>query len=173
MYFFHQSWSWIIYNWGKIANKKCSRIRPRRTLNCWISGISPCTVWVLQAAALTTVLVNRVWTLYKYCVCLTYWVLTFSFFLLPLLFLAIGNVQHSSSTAKGRNLSAEAYPAVLQPFLGQKGKKGLAHPSLPVHVRNAVLAAALFPEFLKELAALAQEHSVLCYKILGDFEDYY
>jgi hypothetical protein len=34
-----------------------------------------------------------------------------------------------------------------------------------------MLAAALFPEFLKELAALAQEHSILCYKILGDFED--
>ncbi|NXB21332.1 F16A1 protein, partial [Rhagologus leucostigma] len=83
-----------------------------------------------------------------------------------------GNVQHISNAGKGRNLS-EAYPAVLQPFLGQKGKKGLAHPSLPAHVRNAVLAAALFPEFLKELAALAQEHSILCYKILGDFEDYY
>ncbi|NWX75502.1 F16A1 protein, partial [Alca torda] len=83
-----------------------------------------------------------------------------------------GNVQHSSNAGKGRNLS-EAYPAVLQPFLGQRGKKGLAHPGLPAHVRNAVLAAALFPEFLKELAALAQEHSILCYKILGDFEDYY
>ncbi|PKU45892.1 hypothetical protein llap_3774 [Limosa lapponica baueri] len=83
-----------------------------------------------------------------------------------------GNVQHSGNAGKGRNLS-EAYPAVLQPFLGQKGKRGLAHPGLPAHVRNAVLAAALFPEFLKELAALAQEHSILCYKILGDFEDYY
>lgn len=93
------------------------------------------------------------------------------FFPLPLL-LSLGNVQHISNAGKGRNLS-EAYPAVLQPFLGQKGKKGLAHPSLPAHVRNAVLAAALFPEFLKELAALAQEHSILCYKILGDFEDYY
>ncbi|XP_010150597.1 PREDICTED: protein FAM160A1 [Eurypyga helias] len=86
--------------------------------------------------------------------------------------LTTGNVQHSSSGGKGRNLS-DAYPALLQPFLGQKEKKGLAHPGLPAHVRNAVLAAALFPEFLKELAALAQEHSILCYKILGDFEDYY
>ncbi|NWV00527.1 F16A1 protein, partial [Upupa epops] len=83
-----------------------------------------------------------------------------------------GKVQRSSNAGKGRNTS-DAYPAVLKPFLGQKGKKGLAHPGLPAHVRNAVLAAALFPEFLKELAALAQEHSVLCYKILGDFEDYY
>ncbi|NWU70146.1 F16A1 protein, partial [Pterocles burchelli] len=83
-----------------------------------------------------------------------------------------GNAQHSSNVGKGRNLS-EAYPAILQPFLAQKGKKSLAHPGLPAHVRNAVLAAALFPEFLKELAALAQEHSILCYKILGDFEDYY
>ncbi|NWJ09041.1 F16A1 protein, partial [Crypturellus undulatus] len=83
-----------------------------------------------------------------------------------------GNVQHETSAGKGRSLS-DASPAVLQPFLGQKGKKGLALPSLPAHVRNAVLAAALFPEFLKELAALAQEHSILCYKILGDLEDYY
>ncbi|XP_061848795.1 FHF complex subunit HOOK-interacting protein 1A [Colius striatus] len=83
-----------------------------------------------------------------------------------------GNVQHSSNAGRGRNLS-EACPAVLQPFLGQRGKKGLAQPGLPAHVRNAVLAAALFPEFLKELAALAQEHSILCYKLLGDFEDYY
>ncbi|NXR09483.1 F16A1 protein, partial [Semnornis frantzii] len=86
--------------------------------------------------------------------------------------LSKGNVQHSSNPGKGRNLF-EGYPAVFQPFLGQKGKKSLAHPSLPAHVKNAVLAAALFPEFLKELAALAQEHSILCYKILGDFEDYY
>lgn len=62
---------------------------------------------------------------------------------------------------------------MLQPFLGHKGKRSLAHPNLPVHVRNAVLAAALFPEFLKELAALAQEHSILYYKVPGDFEDYY
>lgn len=34
-----------------------------------------------------------------------------------------------------------------------------------------MLAAALFPEFLKELAALAQEHSILCCQVLGDFDD--
>ncbi|KAM8939085.1 FHF complex subunit HOOK-interacting protein 1A [Pelodytes ibericus] len=33
----------------------------------------------------------------------------------------------------------------------------------PDNIRNAVLAAVLFPEFLKELAALAQEHSILYY----------
>ncbi|XP_067407999.1 FHF complex subunit HOOK-interacting protein 1A [Emydura macquarii macquarii] len=82
------------------------------------------------------------------------------------------NVQHNSSTGKGRNLS-EASQTLLQPFLGHKAKKVTALPGIPVHVRNAILAAALFPEFLKELAALAQEHSILCYKILGDFEDYY
>uniref|UniRef100_A0A8C8VDS7 Family with sequence similarity 160 member A1 n=1 Tax=Pelusios castaneus TaxID=367368 RepID=A0A8C8VDS7_9SAUR len=82
------------------------------------------------------------------------------------------NVHHSSSTEKGRNLS-EASQTLLQPFLVHKAKKVTALPGVPVHVRNAVLAAALFPEFLKELAALAQEHSILCYKILGDFEDYY
>lgn len=46
-----------------------------------------------------------------------------------------------------------------------------APPSLPPPVRNAMLAAALFPEFLKELAALAQEHSILCCRVLGDLED--
>ncbi|KAM4709633.1 FHF complex subunit HOOK-interacting protein 1A [Discoglossus pictus] len=35
------------------------------------------------------------------------------------------------------------------------------------YTRNSILAAVLFPEFLKELAALAQEHSVLYY-MTGD-----
>ncbi|KAM3937913.1 FHF complex subunit HOOK-interacting protein 1A [Leptodactylus fuscus] len=39
--------------------------------------------------------------------------------------------------------------------------------TVAVHTRNALLAAAIFPEFLKELAALAQQHSVLYY-VLGD-----
>ncbi|KAE8630184.1 hypothetical protein XENTR_v10000720 [Xenopus tropicalis] len=48
----------------------------------------------------------------------------------------------------------------------QKAKEHRANPLLPLsgeskHIQNAMLAAALFPEFLKELAALAQEHSVL------------
>ncbi|XP_010211406.1 PREDICTED: protein FAM160A1 [Tinamus guttatus] len=42
-----------------------------------------------------------------------------------------------------------------------------------VQHESSTSKAALFPEFLKELAALAQEHSILCYKILGDLEDYY
>ncbi|XP_031230089.1 protein FAM160A1 [Mastomys coucha] len=62
-------------------------------------------------------------------------------------------------------------PRVLQPFLGNRAKVTRAPPNLPLPVKNTMLAAALFPEFLKELAALAQEHSILCYKILGDFED--
>lgn len=62
-------------------------------------------------------------------------------------------------------------PRVLQPFLGNRAQMTRAPPNLPLPVKNTMLAAALFPEFLKELAALAQEHSILCYKILGDFED--
>lgn len=62
-------------------------------------------------------------------------------------------------------------PRVLQPFLGNRARVAGAPPNLPLPVKNTMLAAALFPEFLKELAALAQEHSILCYKILGDFED--
>lgn len=62
-------------------------------------------------------------------------------------------------------------PHVLQPFLGNRAQMTRAPPNLPLPVKNTMLAAALFPEFLKELAALAQEHSILCYKILGDLED--
>ncbi|EMP24907.1 hypothetical protein UY3_17977 [Chelonia mydas] len=87
-------------------------------------------------------------------------------------FLALENIQHNSSTGKGRNLS-EASQTLLQPFLGHRAKRVTALPGIPLPVRNSVLAAALFPEFLKELAALAQEHSILGYKIRGDVEDYY
>ncbi|XP_077156206.1 FHF complex subunit HOOK-interacting protein 1A isoform X1 [Paroedura picta] len=82
------------------------------------------------------------------------------------------HTRHTTNMGKGRNLS-EASQAILQPFLGSKGKRGATLPNIPSPVRNAILAAALFPEFLKELAALAQEHSILCCKVFGDFEDYY
>ncbi|XP_069834783.1 FHF complex subunit HOOK-interacting protein 1A [Dendropsophus ebraccatus] len=39
--------------------------------------------------------------------------------------------------------------------------------TVSTRTRNALLAAAIFPEFLKELAALAQQHSVLYY-VIGD-----
>ncbi|KAM9677792.1 FHF complex subunit HOOK-interacting protein 1A isoform 1-T3 [Trichechus inunguis] len=79
-------------------------------------------------------------------------------------------IQNASWTDTGRNLLDDP-PRVLQPFLTNRAKVAGAPPNLPLPVRNTMLAAALFPEFLKELAALAQEHSILCYKILGDFED--
>ncbi|XP_048189616.1 FHF complex subunit HOOK interacting protein 1A [Perognathus longimembris pacificus] len=79
-------------------------------------------------------------------------------------------VQEASRTGSGKNL-LDGPPRVLQPFLTNRAKVAGAPPNLPLPVRNTMLAAALFPEFLKELAALAQEHSILCYKILGDFED--
>nr|XP_056711856.1 FHF complex subunit HOOK-interacting protein 1A [Euleptes europaea] len=91
---------------------------------------------------------------------------------IPLESLTKDHAQHTNIMGKGRNLS-EASQAILQPFLGSKAKRGAALPSIPSPVRNAILAAALFPEFLKELAALAQEHSILCCKVFGDFEDYY
>uniref|UniRef100_G1PAW6 FHF complex subunit HOOK interacting protein 1A n=1 Tax=Myotis lucifugus TaxID=59463 RepID=G1PAW6_MYOLU len=80
--------------------------------------------------------------------------------------------QDASRTGAGRSL-LDGPPRVLQPFLTSRAAVAGVPPSLPLPVRNTMLAAALFPEFLKELAALAQEHSVLCYKILGDFEDSY
>ncbi|XP_029461992.1 protein FAM160A1 [Rhinatrema bivittatum] len=55
-----------------------------------------------------------------------------------------------------------------QPPLARRAGRGLPTGSAPLH---AVLAAVLFPEFLKELAALAQEHSILCCKLLGSFEE--
>uniref|UniRef100_A0A8C5KEL3 FHF complex subunit HOOK interacting protein 1A n=1 Tax=Jaculus jaculus TaxID=51337 RepID=A0A8C5KEL3_JACJA len=79
-------------------------------------------------------------------------------------------IQEASRTGGGKSL-LDAPPRVLQPFLSNRAKVTGAPPNLPLPVRNTMLAAALFPEFLKELAALAQEHSILCYKILGDFED--
>lgn len=79
-------------------------------------------------------------------------------------------IQEISSPESDKTL-LDGPPRVLQPFLGNRAKVTRAPPSLPLPVRNTMLAAALFPEFLKELAALAQEHSILCYKILGDFED--
>ncbi|XP_045687671.1 FHF complex subunit HOOK interacting protein 1A [Phyllostomus hastatus] len=81
-------------------------------------------------------------------------------------------IQDASRTGTGKSL-LDGPPRVLQPFLATRAKAAGVPPSLPLPVRNAMLAAALFPEFLKELAALAQEHSILCYQILGDFEDSY
>ncbi|KAK9398814.1 hypothetical protein NXF25_013783 [Crotalus adamanteus] len=90
----------------------------------------------------------------------------------PLESLNKDNGQQKSVTEKVKNLS-EASQALLQTYLGNKAKKGSGLPKVPLNIPNAILAAALFPEFLKELAALAQEHSILSYKVLGDLEDYY
>ncbi|XP_054845459.1 FHF complex subunit HOOK interacting protein 1A [Eublepharis macularius] len=91
---------------------------------------------------------------------------------IPLESLTKDNAQHTSILGKRRNFS-DGSQAILQPFMGSKAKRGAPLPSIPLPVRNAILAAALFPEFLKELAALGQEHSILCYEVYGDFEDYY
>lgn len=85
-------------------------------------------------------------------------------------FLLSDPIQEVSRTEGDKTL-VDSPPRVLQPFLGHRAKVPGAPPNLPLPVKNTMLAAALFPEFLKELAALAQEHSILCYKILGDFED--
>ncbi|EPY88757.1 hypothetical protein CB1_000155033 [Camelus ferus] len=79
-------------------------------------------------------------------------------------------IQDASRTGSGKNF-LDGPPRVLQPFLTHRARMAGAPPSLPPPVRNAMLAAALFPEFLKELAALAQEHSILCCRVLGDLED--
>ncbi|XP_048365442.1 FHF complex subunit HOOK interacting protein 1A isoform X2 [Sphaerodactylus townsendi] len=91
---------------------------------------------------------------------------------IPLESLTKDHAQHTNIMGKGRNLS-ETSQTILQPFLGSKMRRGAALLGAPLPVRNAILAAALFPEFLKELAALAQEHSILCGKVFADFENYY
>ncbi|KAM4807694.1 FHF complex subunit HOOK-interacting protein 1A [Rhinophrynus dorsalis] len=70
------------------------------------------------------------------------------------------------NTEKEPNTS-ESSKAVEQKNKDQRSKTSLPLSRAPRHTRDAVLAAVLFPEFLKELAALAQEHSVL-YDTLGD-----
>lgn len=85
-------------------------------------------------------------------------------------FLLSDPTQDASRTGTGRSL-LDGPPRVLQPFLTSRAKVAGVPPSLPLPVRNTMLAAALFPEFLKELAALAQEHSILCCRVLGDVED--
>ncbi|KAG9480052.1 hypothetical protein GDO78_011849 [Eleutherodactylus coqui] len=47
----------------------------------------------------------------------------------------------------------------------QRNKLAPPLSAISTRIRNALLAAAIFPEFLKELAALAQQHSVLHYVI--------
>ncbi|XP_057582578.1 FHF complex subunit HOOK-interacting protein 1A isoform X2 [Hippopotamus amphibius kiboko] len=79
-------------------------------------------------------------------------------------------VPDASKRGSGKNF-LDGPPRVLQPFLTHRATASGVPPSLPPPVRDTMLAAALFPEFLKELAALAQEHSILCCKILGDSED--
>ncbi|XP_004588178.2 FHF complex subunit HOOK-interacting protein 1A [Ochotona princeps] len=79
-------------------------------------------------------------------------------------------VQEAARTGGGTNL-LDGPPRVLHPFLPSRAKVAGVPPHLPPPVRNPMLAAALFPEFLKELAALAQEHSILCCQVLGDFDD--
>lgn len=85
-------------------------------------------------------------------------------------FLFSDPIQEISRPESDKTLT-DGPPRVLQPFLGNRAQMTRAPPNLPLPVKNTMLAAALFPEFLKELAALAQEHSILCYKILGDLED--
>ncbi|XP_020758983.2 FHF complex subunit HOOK-interacting protein 1A [Odocoileus virginianus] len=79
-------------------------------------------------------------------------------------------VQDASRTGSSKNF-LDGPPRVLQPFVTNRAKVLGAPPSLPAPVRDTMLAAALFPEFLKELAALAQEHSILCCRVLGDPDD--
>ncbi|XP_063776629.1 FHF complex subunit HOOK-interacting protein 1A [Pseudophryne corroboree] len=74
------------------------------------------------------------------------------------------NVNGGKETSIGDNSHV-----VVQKYKEQRTNMLPPLPTLSKVTRNAVLAAAIFPEFLKELAALAQEHSVLCYVIGNSF----
>ncbi|MEE6461303.1 hypothetical protein FKM82_001250 [Ascaphus truei] len=76
------------------------------------------------------------------------------------------NIPKNVDTDNGPNV-VEVSQTVLQTNKEQIAKASRPLPGAPVGIRNAVFAAVLFPEFLKELAALAQEHSVLDH-VMGD-----
>ncbi|XP_069487372.1 FHF complex subunit HOOK-interacting protein 1A [Ambystoma mexicanum] len=78
---------------------------------------------------------------------------------------------HGSGDARSGQNVLESTQNALQLPVGTKARKTIPLPSVPTHVRTAILGAVLFPEFLKELAALAQEHSILCCKLLSNLEE--
>ncbi|XP_041057784.1 protein FAM160A1 [Carcharodon carcharias] len=49
--------------------------------------------------------------------------------------------------------------------------KPVAAPQVSSHVKNSINAAVIFTEFLKELAAIAQEHSILSHTLLEECEE--
>ncbi|XP_015200218.2 FHF complex subunit HOOK-interacting protein 1A [Lepisosteus oculatus] len=61
----------------------------------------------------------------------------------------------------GQKLQEEETRAQLLPT--SKTRKASQQPKIPPQARNVVFGTVLFMEFLKELAAIAQEHSILSY----------
>ncbi|CAH2301160.1 Hypothetical predicted protein [Pelobates cultripes] len=76
---------------------------------------------------------------------------------------------HALTTMGGetKSINSGASQTVQQKHKEHRSKPSLTLSGAPEPTRNAVLAAVLFPEFLKELAALAQEHSILY--MAGDY----
>ncbi|XP_063314580.1 FHF complex subunit HOOK-interacting protein 1A [Pelobates fuscus] len=76
---------------------------------------------------------------------------------------------HALTTMGGetKSINSEVSQTVQQKNKEHRSKPSLTLSGAPEPTRNAVLAAVLFPEFLKELAALAQEHSILY--MAGDY----
>ncbi|XP_072262010.1 FHF complex subunit HOOK-interacting protein 1A [Pyxicephalus adspersus] len=72
-----------------------------------------------------------------------------------------------NNTGEQETSSEENSHQIMQKTKEQRVQMSHALSTASSRTRNAVLAAAIFPEFLKELAAFAQEHSVLYY-IIGE-----
>uniref|UniRef100_A0A8C5QL51 FHF complex subunit HOOK interacting protein 1A n=1 Tax=Leptobrachium leishanense TaxID=445787 RepID=A0A8C5QL51_9ANUR len=79
--------------------------------------------------------------------------------------LSKGHVQMDESN---KSINAEASQSLLQKNKNQGSKSSPSLSGVPETTKNAVYAAILYPEFLKELAALAQEQSIL-YNVAGGY----
>eukprot|EP00062_Callorhinchus_milii_P018247 gi/632971512/ref/XP_007902208.1/ PREDICTED: protein FAM160A1 [Callorhinchus milii] len=76
--------------------------------------------------------------------------------------------KHSQRAAENGHKILSSHQNALQP-LSSNLQQSVAPP--PSHVKNTIHAAVIFTEFLKELAAIAQEHSILSHTPLEECEE--
>uniref|UniRef100_UPI00398EF40F FHF complex subunit HOOK-interacting protein 1A n=1 Tax=Pristiophorus japonicus TaxID=55135 RepID=UPI00398EF40F len=83
------------------------------------------------------------------------------------IFTAKNEIKHSQSVAENGQKPPRSTQNAQQ-LLSSNFSKPLA---LSLHVKNAINAVVIFAEFLKELAAIAQEHSILSHTPLEECEE--
>ncbi|XP_067897167.1 FHF complex subunit HOOK-interacting protein 1A [Heterodontus francisci] len=76
-------------------------------------------------------------------------------------------IKHSQGVAENGHKPPGSAENVQQLLLRQP----VAPPCVPSHMKNSINAAVIFTEFLKELAAIAQEHSILSHTPLEECEE--